>query len=220
MEAHSVLAAPHNCAEMLGSSTAMDRAEPSTMGSMLLYSYPVRVAETHNCSPTLDNMPGDLRITWHINETRLDQRRCLKIPRNLVSRSAGFSKWYNLSLHLYWLLCFLSFNTSSNRRRASLSQVCVLQLVLWIRPMTDTSYYPAISQHQGGTAPLPTRRKTTSWCCRGTWCKYCIYQECESVLCWLHGFFPSFHSINSIPPPISWFGLTSVYSDVNSTQSR
>lgn len=37
------------------------------------------------------------------------------------------------------------------------SQVCVLQLVLWIRPMPHTCYNPAISQHQGGTAPLPTR---------------------------------------------------------------
>lgn len=83
MEAHSVLAAPHNCAEMLGSSTAMKRAEPSTMGSMLLYSYPVLGAETHNCSPTLNNMPADLRITWHVNETRLDKIRCLKTPRRL-----------------------------------------------------------------------------------------------------------------------------------------
>lgn len=39
------------------------------------------------------------------------------------------------------------------------SQVCVLQLVLWIRPMPHTRYNPAISQHQGGTAPLPTRRQ-------------------------------------------------------------
>ncbi|TMS05814.1 Nuclear pore complex protein Nup93 [Larimichthys crocea] len=48
MEAHSVLAALHNCAEMLSSSTATDRAEPSTMGSVLLYSHPMLEAETHN----------------------------------------------------------------------------------------------------------------------------------------------------------------------------
>ena len=38
MEAHSVLAAPHNRTEVLSSSTATDKAEPSAMGSMLLYS--------------------------------------------------------------------------------------------------------------------------------------------------------------------------------------
>lgn len=44
-------------------------------------------------------------------------------------------------------------------------QVCVLQLVLWIRPMTHTSYKPAISQHQGGTVPLPSRPRRR--CCWG-----------------------------------------------------
>lgn len=38
MEAHSVLAAPHKCAEMLSSSRATQRAEPSTVGAMLSYS--------------------------------------------------------------------------------------------------------------------------------------------------------------------------------------
>lgn len=38
MEAHSVLAAPHKCAEMLSSSRATHRAEPRTVGSMLSYS--------------------------------------------------------------------------------------------------------------------------------------------------------------------------------------
>lgn len=41
MEAHSVLAAPHNnCAEMCSSSTATDRAQPSMMGCTLWYSRP------------------------------------------------------------------------------------------------------------------------------------------------------------------------------------
>ncbi len=35
-------------------------------------------------------------------------------------------------------------------------EVCVLQLVLWIRPMSHVCDKPAISQHQGGTTPLPT----------------------------------------------------------------
>lgn len=35
MEAHSVLAAPHNCSEMFSSFTATERAEPSTVGSLL-----------------------------------------------------------------------------------------------------------------------------------------------------------------------------------------
>lgn len=46
--------------------------------------------------------------------------------------------------------------------RGAASQVCVLQLVLWIRPMTNTSENPAISQHQGGTAPLTTRARATA----------------------------------------------------------
>lgn len=80
-------------------------------------------------------------------------------------KSAGL----NLSLHPFTLTERFSYNmpvvcvcVCSSRRPAS--QVCVLQLVLWIRPMTDTSYNPAISQHQGGTVPLPTRPRTTACC--------------------------------------------------------
>lgn len=69
-------------------------------------------------------------------------------------------------VRLYWAVQSLRkmlvrvFKSSVTRRSAS--QVCVPQLVLWIRPMTHTSYNPAISQHQGGPAPLPTRRGPAS----------------------------------------------------------
>lgn len=67
-----------------------------------------------------------------------------------------------ISVFLLYVVCVC---VCSKRRCAC--QVCVLQLVLWIRPMTDTSYKPAISQHQGGTVPLPTRlRRRRCW---GRW---------------------------------------------------
>lgn len=59
---------------------------------------------------------------------------------------------------ILWMCYFLLWSLAASCSRRRRSQVCVLQLVLWIRPMTDTSYKPAISQHQGGTASLTTRR--------------------------------------------------------------
>lgn len=105
---------------------------------------------------TLNNMPADLKITWHMNYIRCCTRR--------YSLQASLTSPLNSSFSSPCPVCVCVYvYTSSSRRPAS--QVCVLQLVLWIRPMTDTSYYPAISQHQGGTAPLPTRRRTTAFCC-------------------------------------------------------
>lgn len=58
MEAHSVLAAPHKCAEMLSSSRATQRAAPSTVGSMLSYS---------STETTLQLLPQGSRLQAHGN---------------------------------------------------------------------------------------------------------------------------------------------------------
>lgn len=50
--------------------------------------------------------------------------------------------------------------TRSRSRRED--KVCVLQLVLWIRPMPHIRDNPAISQHQGGPTLLPTSWWRTS----------------------------------------------------------
>lgn len=159
MEAHSVLAAPHNCAEMLSSSTATDSAEPSTPSA--------RSRDT-------------TALQHFIMRLAIRKSPGIHISSDPQLKSDAVTMWRSSLLQRLFfcttsLVC-VCFNTSSSRRPAS--QVCVLQLVLWIRPMTDTSYNPAISQHQGGTAPLPTRRRTATWCCSGRWCKGCKKTMC------------------------------------------
>ena len=61
-----------------------------------------------------------------------------------------------ICLHLRWMSCS-SLISAPPAAAEDLPSVCVPQLVLWIRPMTNTFYKPAISQHQGGTAPLTSR---------------------------------------------------------------
>lgn len=148
----------------------------------------------------------------------LDKIRCLKTPRNLVSKSAGFSKWYNLSLHLYWFLCFLSFNTSSNRRRASLSGVCAAAGVVNQaddRHLLLPGYFTTPGWHR---TTADETKNNLMMLLRDMmqelyWTRMWI---CSVLTSW---FFHPFIALIQFPP-IPWFGLTSVYSDVNSTHSQ
>lgn len=102
-----------------------------------------------------------LILSWlfHITAERFEFilghiRNRAKIPFRVWDQASGIDQ-----ICLYISVPALHRVYVCSKRRGT-SQVCVLQLVLWIRPMTDTSYKPAISQHQGGTAPLPTRPRT------------------------------------------------------------
>lgn len=163
MEAHSVLAAPHKCAEMLSSFTATERAEPSTVGSLLSTQWLPSSTSHGDQVCRLKSVFTSLYIDWQLFRTTCLLRVCV-----------------------YMCMC-------SSRRPAS--QVCVLQLVLWIRPMTDTSYNPAISQHQGGTVPLPTRRRTHSVLqyllekrIPFSPCVLLCNMNVGRIWCWLYGF--------------------------------
>lgn len=142
MEAHSALAAPHTvrrCGVHLQPQTGLYYTPTQRYGNRRILQNP-----------------------WLANAHRLQVKSDDNHPVTLtVSVSGVVLLFVGLEQSV---MCVCVCLTSSSRRPAS--QVCVLQLVLWIRPMTDISYNPAISQHQGGTAPLPTRPGVTRlWQC-------------------------------------------------------
>lgn len=134
MEAHSVSAAPHNCADESESLVVTNTAELNGKGG------PRCCARASFCLAfAFVVLSPPYVFPAHVVRAALDW----------IGRCSLSGK------------CSCVFFKSSVTRRSA-SQVCVPQLVLWIRPMTHTSYKPAISQHQGGPAPLPTRRGPAS----------------------------------------------------------
>lgn len=143
MEAHSVLAAPHNCRDVEFMRGHWNIRAKSRERPLLLH-----------CNPRTSSPLGTQEI-------------CLYVEGN-------FSLW----LHLVFTSCPLR----CTQRQKTQLRVCALQLVLWIRPITDTSYNPAISQHQGGTTPLSTTGGAAAWWCWRTRCKQFDLITCASEL--------------------------------------
>lgn len=152
MEAHAVLASPHVCPEIhtvVLLPGAGSRGAPVTRLHLIIWWTTARA--TH-----MTSRPSSTEVRCRLAVT-------IELQRLLI-----------------WVIFF------------SLEIVCLCVCFLPIHPLAEdpplrcvcrswccesgrwhTFSNPAISQHQGGTAPLPTRRRTTTRCSRGRRCSGC-----------------------------------------------
>lgn len=166
----------HITAEKLGSFVVTNAAEPNSKGGpcwctrasfcLTFAVFPPVVLAGEKGAIFLSAASVPLQERWDDSSCKRDIPDLDSVYDSVStwqpSDRSSFSKCFNLSQKRCLCVC-VCFKTAFTRRPAS--QVCVPQLVLWIRPTTDTSYNPAISQHQGGPAPQPTRRRPAASCC-------------------------------------------------------